>query len=114
MTALADVLDGEGPVGVVRVLARHGFGVVEPGQLLVASGTVVAGVLLRGALDAEAAALAHDAADGPATLEAHVAEPDAVAAGLACAGGATLLGHPLDAAPARDLAAAFSAVVPAA
>jgi xanthine dehydrogenase accessory factor len=37
-----------------------------------------------------------------------------VAAGLACAGGATLLGHPLDAAPARALAQAFAAGVPAA
>ena len=114
MTALADVLDGEGPVGVVRVLARHGFGTVEPGQLLAARGTLLGGVLLRGALDARAVALAHDAAARPATVEAHVAEPDALAAGLACAGGATLLGHPLDAAPARALAVAFAEGVPAA
>ncbi|MHC1561412.1 XdhC family protein [Actinomycetospora sp. C-140] len=106
---------GDEARAVVRVLDRHGFGTVEPGQLLVAGADgSLGGGLLRGALDARAEALARDARSGPATIEAHVAEDDAVAAGLACAGGATLLGHPLDAAPARALAAAFADGVPAA
>ncbi|MDL5159363.1 XdhC family protein [Actinomycetospora termitidis] len=123
MTQLSDVLAGgddpAAPVGVVRVLARHGFGTVEPGQLLAARGTlmgevVTAGDLLRGALDAPAVELARSALAAPATQEAHVAEDDAVAAGLACAGGATLLAHPLEADPAGALGRAFAGGVPAA
>jgi xanthine dehydrogenase accessory factor len=116
LTAVADVLArGDAARAVVRVLDRHGFGTVEPGQLLVAGADgALGGVLLRGALDADAAALARDARTAPRVLEAHVAEDDAVAAGLACAGGATLLGHPLAAAPARALADAFARGAPAA
>ncbi|NMO93029.1 XdhC family protein [Actinomycetospora sp. TBRC 11914] len=123
MSQLSDVLAGgddpAAPVSVVRVLARHGFGTVEPGQLLAARGTllgevVTAGDLLRGALDAPAVDLARSALSAPGTTEAHVAEDDAVAAGLACAGGATLLAHPLAADPAGALARAFAAGVPAA
>jgi len=116
LTEVADVLArGDEARSVVRVLDRHGFGTVEPGQLLVAGADgTLGGVLLRGALDDRAAALARDARGAPSVIEAHVAEDDAVAAGLACAGGATLLGHPLDAAPARALAQAFAAGVPAA
>jgi xanthine dehydrogenase accessory factor len=116
LTEVADVLArGDEARSVVRVLDRHGFGTVEPGQLLVAGADgTLGGVLLRGALDDRAAALARDARRAPSVIEAHVAEDDAVAAGLACAGGATLLGHPLDAAPARALAQAFVAGVPAA
>jgi xanthine dehydrogenase accessory factor len=116
LTEVADVLArGDEARSVVRVLDRHGFGTVEPGQLLVAGADGrLGGVLLRGALDDRAAALARDARRAPSVIEAHVAEDDAVAAGLACAGGATLLGHPLDAAPARALAQAFAAGVPAA
>ena len=116
LTEVADVLArGDEARSVVRVLDRHGFGTVEPGQLLVAGADgTLGGVLLRGALDERAAALARDARRAPSVIEAHVAEDDAVAAGLACAGGATLLGHPLDAAPARALAQAFAAGVPAA
>jgi xanthine dehydrogenase accessory factor len=75
-------------VGVVRVLDRHGFGTVESGQLLAgtASGSV-AGLLYRGALDAAARPLVAAAATAPRTRDAHVAEPDALAAGLACAAG---------------------------
>lgn len=110
---LADALSG--PAGVVRVLARHGFGTVESGQLLVAGADdVVAGTLLRGALDTPAVDLARDARRAPSVLDAHVAEVDAVAAGLACAGGATLLGHPIDAAVAAALREAFTVGVPAA
>ena len=102
-------------VGVVRVLDRHGFGTVESGQLLAgtASGTV-AGVLYRGALDATAVPLVAASAAAPQTRNAHVAEPAALAAGLACAGGATLLGHPLPAACAEALGAAFERGTPAA
>jgi xanthine dehydrogenase accessory factor len=123
VSQLSDVLAGgddpAAPVSVVRVLARHGFGTVEPGQLLAARGTllgevVTAGDLLRGALDAPAVDLARGALSAPGTTEAHVAEDDAVAAGLACAGGATLLAHPLGTDPAGALARAFADGVPAA
>jgi xanthine dehydrogenase accessory factor len=116
LTEVARVLaQGDEARAVVRVLDRHGFGTVEPGQLLVAGADgALGGVLLRGALDDQATALATEARTHPAVVEAHVAEHDAVAAGLACAGGATLLGHPLDATPARALAEAFAAGEPAA
>lgn len=106
---------GEAGVGVVRVLDRHGFGSVESGQLL--AGTAageIGGLLYRGALDDTARALAVDAVTAPGTREAHVAETPAVAAGLACAGGATLLGHPLPAGPAAALGAELEAARPAA
>ena len=112
-TALrALALDG---VGVVRVLDRHGFGTVESGQMLAgtASGTV-AGVLYRGALDTTAVPLVAAAVATPQTRNAHVPEPAALAAGLACSGGATLLGHPLPAASAEALGAALERGTPAA
>jgi xanthine dehydrogenase accessory factor len=106
---------GEGPVGVVRVLERHGFGTVESGQLLAGTATgAVAGVLYRGALDAAAVPLAAAATTAPTTRAAHVTEPDALAAGLACAGGATLLGHPLPAEVAAALGEALQRGVPTA
>ena len=102
-------------VGVVRVLERHGFGTVESGQLLAGTATgAVAGVLYRGALDGAAVPLVAAAAAGPQTRDAHVTEDAAVAAGLACAGGATLLGHPLPAAAADALGAALERAEPAA
>jgi len=99
----------------VRVLDRHGFGTVESGQLVAgtAAGSV-AGEVYRGALDGSAVPLAAAAARAPETARAHVAEAAAVAAGLACSGGATLLGHPLAAAPATALGAALERGVPAA
>jgi xanthine dehydrogenase accessory factor len=102
-------------VGVVRVLDRHGFGTVESGQLLAgtASGTV-AGALFRGALDATAVPLVAASVSTPQTRDGHVPEPAALAAGLACAGGATLLGHPLPAACAEALGAALERGTPAA
>ena len=102
-------------VAVVRVLERHGFGTVESGQLLAgtASGTV-AGVLYRGALDSTAVPLAAAAVAAPQTRNAHVAEHAALEAGLACAGGATLLGHPLPAECAEALGAALEHGTPAA
>ena len=107
--------DGTGAVGVVRVLDRHGFGTVEAGQLVAASpGGGTAGVLYRGALDDVVRPLAVAAVDSPATRKAHVAESPALAAGLACSGGATLLGHPLPAAAAEALGDALAGGVPVA
>lgn len=106
---------GEGDVGVVRVLERHGFGTVESGQLVVGSaGGARAGVLYRGALDDAVLPLAGAALSAPQAQEAHVAEAAALDAGLACAGGATLLGHPLPAGHAEMLGAALEADLPAA
>jgi xanthine dehydrogenase accessory factor len=102
-------------VGVVRVLARHGFGTVESGQLVAGTaGGAVAGALYRGTLDDAVLPLAAAAASGPRTEQAHVAEAAALDAGLACSGGATLLGHPLPAAPAAALGEALERGVPAA
>ncbi|HEX6445935.1 MAG TPA: XdhC family protein [Streptosporangiales bacterium] len=102
-------------VGVVRVLERHGFGTVEPGQLL--AGTVdgsVAGRLLRGGLDDVALPLVASAVATPKTVETHLDEGPAVAAGLACAGGANLLAHPLPAVCATALGEALEAGHPVA
>lgn len=106
---------GAGSIGVVRVLDRHGFGTVGSGQLL--AGTAdgeTAGLLYLGALDDAAVPLASAAAGLPQTRAAHVAESAALQAGLACAGGATLLGHPLPAALAEALGAALEEARPAA
>ena len=100
--ALRGLAEPGADVGVVRVLERHGFGTVESGQLL--AGTAageLAGAIFRGALDSTARELAAAAASAPQTRAAHVTEDAAVAAGLACAGGATLLGHPLPGAAGR-------------
>ena len=102
-------------VGVVRVLDRHGFGTVESGQMVAGTADgAVAGLLYRGALDHSALALVAAAAAAPQTRNAHVPEADALAAGLACSGGATLLGHPLPARPAAVLGEALERGVPAA
>jgi xanthine dehydrogenase accessory factor len=102
-------------VGVVRVLARHGFGTVESGQLVAGTASgATAGVLYRGALDDAVLPLATAAVAGARTQEAHVAEATALDAGLACAGGATLLGHPLPAGPATALGEALEGGVAAA
>lgn len=107
--------EGTGGVGVVRVLDRHGFGTVESGQLLAAGPAgATAGLLYLGALDATAVPLAAAAAAGPQTRDVHVSQRAGVAAGLACAGGATLLGHPLPAELAHVLGAALEHGVPAA
>jgi xanthine dehydrogenase accessory factor len=104
-----------GGVGVVRVLDRHGFGTVEPGQMLVANtGGELAGSVYLGALDAEAVPLAAAALTTPGTRSVHVAEAPAVAAGLACGGGATLLAHPLPAPVATALGSALAEGRPAA
>ncbi len=102
-------------VAVVRVLARHGFGTVESGQLVAGTaGGAVAGALYRGTLDDAVRPLAAAAVSGPHTREAHVAEAAALDAGLACSGGATLLGHPLPAAQAAALGEALERGAPAA
>lgn len=94
----------DGGVGVVRVLDRHGFGTVESGQLLAGTGGgETAGHLLRGAVDTVAVPLAASAVSVPDSVHADVAEHDALAAGLGCAGNAQLLAHPLP----GDLAAAL-------
>lgn len=102
-------------VGLVRVLDRHGFGTVEPGQLL--AGTAdgsAAGDLMHGTMDLKARPLLASAVSAPATVNAHVAEHPALEAGLACSGGATLLGHPLAAELADALGQAFLDATPAA
>jgi xanthine dehydrogenase accessory factor len=114
-SALRGLAGAGGGVGVVRVLERHGFGTVESGQLLAGTATgTVAGRLYRGALDAAALPLVAAAAATPQTRSAHVTEDAALAAGLACSGGATLLGHPLSAALADALGAALERAEPAA
>jgi xanthine dehydrogenase accessory factor len=97
------------PAGVVRVLERHGFGTVATGQLL--AGTADgerAGTVFQGTMDAVALPLLTSAPSAPGTAKGHVTEPDAVAAGLACSGGAQLLGHPLPAQAATTLGAALA------
>lgn len=102
-------------VGVVRVLERHGFGTVESGQLLAGRGDgSLAGALYRGTLDDAARPLAAAAVRSAGTADAHVSESSALDAGLACSGGATLLGHPLPAAPAAALGEALEQGLPAA
>lgn len=111
------VAGGATTVGVVRVLDRHGFGTVEPGQLLAAAPDGdIAGGLLRGTLDRTAVTLAIAEATGapPIVRDAHVGEDDAVAAGLACSGGATLLAHHLHADEVAALGAALERGMPAA
>jgi xanthine dehydrogenase accessory factor len=103
---------GAATVGVVRVLDRHGAG-----QLLTAAPDGdIAGVLMRGALDRHVVPLAIAEATGapPLTREAHLDDDDAVAAGLACSGGATLLAHPLPAPLASALGGALEQGRPAA
>ncbi len=101
---------GEGrPAGVVRVLGRHGFGTVATGQLL--AGTADgdrAGAVFEGTMDSVAVPLLTSAVSTPGTATGHVTEPDALAAGLACSGGAQLLGHPLPAQAAAALGAALA------
>jgi xanthine dehydrogenase accessory factor len=102
-------------VGVVRVLERHGFGTVESGQLLAGTPSgATAGLLYRGALDSAAVPLAGAVGAGPRRAEAHVEESAALAAGLACAGGVTLLGHPLPEDQAEALGAELEAGRPVA
>jgi xanthine dehydrogenase accessory factor len=80
----------------VRVLERHGFGTVATGQLLAGTGAGDrAGAVFEGTMDTVALPLLSSAVATPGTAKGHVTEPDALAAGLACSGGAQLLGHPL-------------------
>lgn len=103
------------PAGVVRVLERHGFGTVATGQLLAGTGDGErAGALFAGTMDSVALPLLSSAVSTPGTAKGHVTEPDAVDAGLACAGGARLLGHPLPAQAAAALGAALVEGVPSA
>lgn len=111
------VAAGAGSIGVVRVLERHGFGTVEAGQLVAAAPDgEIAGELLRGALDRTVVPLAIAEATGapPITRDAHVADDEAVDAGFACSGGATLLAHRLPAPLAAALGTALEQGRPAA
>ncbi|MDT7582135.1 MAG: xanthine dehydrogenase accessory factor [Pseudonocardiales bacterium] len=116
--ALRRWIRGGAPVvGVVRVLERHGFGTVEAGQLLVAAPDGdIAGVVLRGTVDRHVVPLAIAEATGapPIVRDVHVADPDALAAGLACSGGATLLALHLHAEEAEALGVALESGTPAA
>ncbi len=103
------------PSGVVRVLERHGFGTVATGQLL--AGTADgdrAGAVFEGTMDTVALPLLTSAVSTPSTAKGHVTESDAVDAGLACSGGAQLLGHPLPAPAAAALGGALADGVPSA
>ncbi|HEX2301178.1 MAG TPA: hypothetical protein VHH34_22180, partial [Pseudonocardiaceae bacterium] len=103
------------PAGVVRVLERHGFGTVATGQLLAGTGEgEQVGALFAGTMDSVALPLLSSAVRTPGTAKGHVTEPNAVDAGLACAGGAQLLGHPLPARAAAALGTAFADGVPSA
>ncbi|MQA04537.1 MAG: hypothetical protein GEV07_18095 [Streptosporangiales bacterium] len=98
-----------GGVGVVRLLDRHGFGTVAPGQVL--AGTAdgdVAGTLLAGVVDDVARPLAASAVDQAQAVDAQVAERAALDAGLVCAGHARLLAHPLPAGEAAALGDALA------
>ena len=97
------------------MLQRHGFGTVATGQLL--AGTADgdrAGAVFEGTMDTVALPLLTSAVATPGTAKGHVTESDAVDAGLACSGGAQLLGHPLPAQAAAALGAALSDGVPSA
>jgi xanthine dehydrogenase accessory factor len=97
------------PSGVVRVLQRHGFGTVATGQLLVGTADGDrAGAVFEGTMDAVALPLLASAVTVPSTAKGHVTEPDALAAGLACSGGAQLLGHPLPGLAATALGTALA------
>lgn len=97
------------PAGVVRVLERQGFGTVATGQLLAGTGDGTrAGALFEGTMDAVALPLLSSAVSKPGTAKGHVTEVNALDAGLACAGGAQLLGHPLPAPVAAALGVALA------
>ena len=100
---------------MVRVLDRHGFGTVEPGQLLAGTADgATSGLIYNGVLDATAVPLAVSAVQTAGTADAHVGDHEAMEAGLACSGGARLLGHPLPAELAAALGEALERGVPAA
>ncbi|MFI5954822.1 XdhC family protein [Cryptosporangium sp. NPDC051539] len=84
-------------VAVARVVDVHGFGAVPAGEVLAVSddGSRV-GSLLRGVADPVVASAVPAALSGSASVvSAPVGESDAVAAGLACAGSARILVHPV-------------------
>ncbi|CAN5169707.1 XdhC family protein [soil metagenome] len=114
------LLDEPATTTLVRVLERHGFGTVDAGQVAAvsANGTVV-GRLLRGAVQAQVRTAGQPEVTGAPVgrsrvIEAHVGEADAVSAGLACAGGATLLAHELEPPVAVALGSALAEARPAA
>ncbi len=104
------------PVCAVRVSERHGLGSVVTGELVVHTSGACAGTLLGGAVATTVGELAAAVlADGaPRSLRVTLAESDAVSAGLACAGSATLVAHLLPDATADLLGAALRAGQPVA
>jgi len=82
-------------VAVARVVDVHGFGAVPAGEVLaIADDGSRAGELLRGVADPViAGAVPAALGGGTSVLNVPVQEPDAVAAGLACAGSARVLVH---------------------
>lgn len=94
------------PVCAVRLADVHGFGAVPPAQLMLTDGTTAHGHLLGGAADRQAQQLAQQVLDGSAAVRAElqIAQDDAVGAGLACAGTATVYAHLLPTEQAELLA----------
>lgn len=81
---------------VSRIVAVHGFGGRRSDEVLLVSGRTRLGTLLGGAADS----LLHEAAQHPARLfEVTLGDGDAVAAGLACGGVATVLSSRIDTVP---------------
>jgi len=106
----------DAPICAVRLADVHGFGATPPAQLLLTDGQSTHGTLLGGAADAQALELARQVltAGAPRTADTRLAEPEALDAGLACAGSATMLAHRLPEEQAELLAEAFLKGVPAA
>lgn len=107
---LVDLLRSGSPLCLVRVARREGLGSVATGELRVVTSGAAAGTLLGGVLDRAAAELAARVLAGEPGARADVVlgEPEAVAAGLACAGSVGLLAHALPADAAALLADALA------
>jgi len=110
-----DRAGGSARVCAVRVVQREGLGSVPSGELVMRTVDDGAGVMLGGAADATVSELA-DAVLGGAGLRSRrvrLGEPEAVAAGLACGGTATLLAHAVAADAAALLGTALAGGEPA-
>ncbi len=105
-----DRAGGSARVCAVRVVQREGLGSVPSGELVMRTVDDGAGVMLGGAAEATVSELA-DAVLGGAGLRSRrvrLGEPEAVAAGLACGGTATLLAHAVTADAAALLGTALA------
>jgi xanthine dehydrogenase accessory factor len=94
---IIDWVDGGHRVAVVRVVDLTGFGAVPAGEVLaIRDDGQRAGAVLRGALDPVIAGAVPRVLGGETVeVSGPVAEDEAVALGLACAGEARLLLHPV-------------------